>query len=479
MPNLSTLVNGLEGFTLQGDAEVSGFVLDSRKARHGDVFVALNGHAENGLTYVEDALKRGAVAVLADDGAALPSHVECALFHADVRAVLPRILNRFYTPKPECLVGVTGSNGKTSVASFAMQWWALMGKKSASIGTLGIATSGNNVIHDTGLTSPDVITMHKSLEQLNAAGVHHVAMEASSHGLDQNRMGGIKMSAAAFTNLSHEHLDYHGSMENYLAAKTKLFTQHVDAHGVAVINADVPEFEVLKKAASHVKNILCYGYNAKNIKLLSVTPTSKGQQVNMQCFGKHYEATLPLIGEFQVMNVLCAMGLLHATGSHMNDLVQHMPKLTAVPGRMEWVRSFNGAPVIVDYAHTPDALEKALSAARPFVKGTLYVVFGCGGERDVPKRALMGEVAQAHADKVVITDDNPRNEEASSIRHAILSKAKNAIEIGDRKEAIKHAMKQLKAGDVLLIAGKGHEDYQIIGSKKHPFSDQEEVRNVS
>jgi UDP-N-acetylmuramoyl-L-alanyl-D-glutamate--2,6-diaminopimelate ligase len=386
---------------------------------------------------------------------------------------------QFYAPQPRTVAAVTGTNGKTSVVTFVRQIWQRAGLRAASLGTLGIV--GPDGSEPGSLTTPDPVTLHRELQKLARGGVDHVALEASSHGLDQFRLDGLEIAAAAFTNLTHEHLDYHRTMQAYLAAKARLFGQVMHPGGNAVLNADTPEFESLRQLCEKRSHSV-YGYGANpaaELRLLAARPLGHGQELELIVLGRRSSLFLPLAGRFQAMNALAALGLAIATGVGPDEGTAALSQLTGAPGRMQHVAAHpNGAPILVDYAHKPDALETVLQALRPQCRGALVLVFGCGGERDTAKRPMMGAIGARLADRVIVTDDNPRGEDAGAIRRAILAAAPGAREIADRAEAIAEAIRGLGPADLLVIAGKGHERGQIVGSVVHPFDDAEVARRA-
>ncbi|MCK5546871.1 MAG: UDP-N-acetylmuramoyl-L-alanyl-D-glutamate--2,6-diaminopimelate ligase, partial [Rhodospirillaceae bacterium] len=355
------------------------------------------------------------------------------------------------------------------------QIWSSLGIKAASLGTLGLYTSNNNLknINQPGShTTPDPVSLHRTLAKLTGLEVSNLVIEASSHGLEQYRLDGVRIKYGAFTNISRDHLDYHSSMESYMAAKLRLFTELLDTDGIAVINVDRPEgIKVEAACVARGLKTLSVGKNGRDIRILEAVPENSGQQVKIEIGGKVFEINLPLVGLFQVENAAVALGLAIASGLNAADCVSALEHLNGVPGRMQAVSAGNEKTVFVDYAHTPEALETVLKNLRPHTKNNLVVVFGAGGDRDTGKRSKMGSVAAAHADRIIVTDDNPRNEDPAAIRAEILKSSPGAIEIGDRHAAIFHAIDELKTGDVLLIAGKGHEQGQIIGDKTIPFDD--------
>ncbi|HKF72425.1 MAG TPA: UDP-N-acetylmuramoyl-L-alanyl-D-glutamate--2,6-diaminopimelate ligase [Stellaceae bacterium] len=465
-----------------GDPNIRGLTADSRAVEPGFLFAALPGTKLHGKVFVGDAVKRGAVALLTDDAQALTAlHREypgvLVVVDSNPRRRLARMAARFHAPQPKTLVAVTGTNGKTSVAAFTRQIWERTGRRAASVGTLGVV--GSDFERPGALTTPDPVTLHRELQDLARRAVDHVAIEASSHGLDQFRLDGLEISAAAFTNLSRDHLDYHPSMEAYLAAKARLFGELMPRGSVAVLNADAPEFDQLAqlcRARSH--RIYAYGTAARTeLRVLAARLAVAGQELDLKVFGRQYTVSLPLVGRFQAMNALAALGLALATGAARDQAVEALSGLAGAPGRVQHVATHpNGAPIFVDYAHTPDALENVLTALRPHCRRNLMVVFGAGGDRDSGKRPVMGEVTTRLADVVIVTDDNPRSEDPAAIRRAILVAAPGAIEIGDRGDAIAFALEKLQPEDLLVIAGKGHEQGQIVGGVIHPFDDAEVAR---
>ena len=458
-----------------GDTEIRGLATDSRAVQAGDLFAALPGTRTDGARYLADALAAGAVAVLGDAAVADSATVP-VLIAREPRAALARVAARFFGRQPDTTVAVTGTSGKSSTAVFTRQLWAGLGHKAASIGTLGVQTSD---AHGEGsLTTPDQITLHRSAADLANDGVKHLVIEASSHGLDQNRVDGLRFAAAAFTNLSRDHFDYHGSPAGYYAAKRRLFAQLLAPGTAAVLNADVPEFaDLAGLAVDRGLRVLDYGVKAAGLRLLQQTPTSDGQEVELELLGRRHQFAVPLVGGFQAHNLLAAVGLVLATGSKVDAVLPLLATLRAPPGRMQLVAIHPaGGSAFVDYAHKPEALTKALQALRPHTAGRLVVVFGCGGDRDAGKRPLMGEIAARLADEAIVTDDNPRTEDPAAIRRAVLAAAPGAREIGDRAEAIQAAFAVLRPGDTLLVAGKGHENYQIVGDRTLPFDDAEILR---
>ena len=455
--------------------EVSGINADSRAVKRGDAFVAVAGSKDDGLRFVDQALAAGAAAVMAERAPAAPLPAGIGFIKVlNARRALALAAAKFYPRQPAVIAAVTGTSGKTSVVAFARQIWAALGARAASIGTVGLVTPTREVYGS--LTTPDPVALHRSLDALAGEGVTHLAMEASSHGLAQHRLDGVRIAAGGFTNLSRDHLDYHPSLEAYLAAKLRLFSDLIAPDGAAVIATDHAEaVPVVAAAQARGLRLLSVGTRADGIRLVENAIDGFAQVLRIRHGGRDYTTRLPLPGAFQVENALVAAGLAIATGSEDGATFAALAQLTGAKGRLELVGSNNGAPIFVDYAHKPDALAKALQALRPYVSRRLTVVFGCGGDRDPGKRPMMGAIAVQLADRVVVTDDNPRSEDPAKIRAAILAAAPGAIEIGDRREAIETSIAQLGSGDALLIAGKGHETGQIIGKQVLPFSDHEAV----
>ena len=455
--------------------EVTGISADSRTVKPGNVFVALSGSKDDGMRFVGPAIAAGATALVAERVPASPLPAGVAFVKvADARHALALGAAKFFPRQPEVIAAVTGTSGKTSVAAFTRQIWIALGKQAASIGTIGLVSPKREVYGS--LTTPDPLALHRSLDELAGEGVTHLAMEASSHGLDQRRLDGVRIAAGGFTNLSRDHLDYHPTLESYLAAKLRLFTDLIAPDGAAVIVAD-HEYSgrVISAAKQRGLRLLTVGRQGEGIRLLAATIDGFAQVLRVAHAGKEYAVHLPLVGAFQVENALVAAGLAIATGSEPAAVFAALEHLKGAKGRLDLAGERNGAPVFVDYAHKPDALAKALEALRPYVTRRLVVVFGCGGDRDPGKRPMMGEIAAQLADRVIVTDDNPRSENPAAIRAAILQSAPGAIEIGDRGEAIRVSVGDLQRGDVLLVAGKGHETGQIIGQQVLPFSDHEAV----
>jgi len=449
-----------------GDVPVTGFAIDNRKVAPGTVFGAFQGARVNGEDFIPAAIEAGAIAVVARPEAQVSGAVHFA--DAEPRRAFARLAAQFFTPVPETVVAITGTNGKTSTAELTRQLWRMSGHRAASIGTLGVTTADESI--STGLTTPDIVTFLATMSGLAREGVTHVAYEASSHGLDQYRNEGLRVVAGAFTNLSRDHLDYHADMEDYFAAKMRLFDEVVADNGVAVIWVDDAWSQ---RACEHARNrgvrLLTVGeeadQQARSIRLLARSPTQLGQQLEVEYDGTRRKLNLPLIGAYQAANALVAAGLVLATGGDVAATFDALARVQPVRGRLERAAiSRAGAPVYIDYAHTPDALDAAIAALRPHTEGRLIVVFGAGGDRDQGKRPEMGRVAAAAADVVIVTDDNPRGEDPAAIRAQVLAGCPGAREIGDRREAILAAVAEAGAKDIVLIAGKGHEQGQIIGS---------------
>jgi UDP-N-acetylmuramoyl-L-alanyl-D-glutamate--2,6-diaminopimelate ligase len=474
---LSDLLADLASLDARGAIEAAGVTSDSRKVKLGDVFVAVPGTKADGLSFAAQAVAAGAVAIVGEGSApALPAGAVFAKVD-NARRALSVIAARIYPRQPKVIAAVTGTSGKTSVAAFTRQIWQSLGYEAASVGTIGVVTPRREVYGS--LTTPDPVDLHRTLAELAAEGITHLAIEASSHGLDQHRLDGIRVAAGGFTNLSRDHLDYHPSVEAYLEAKLRLFSSLIADDGSAVIDVDHEHSDAVVAAAKQRGlRLITVGRNGDGIRLLDVAIDGFTQAVTVEHAGQRHQFRLPLVGAFQVENALVAAGLAIATGGVADRVFAALAWLKGAKGRLDLVGEKNGAPVFVDYAHKPDALEKAIEALRPYVKRHLVVVFGAGGDRDKGKRPLMGKIAARMADRVIVTDDNPRSENPIAIRAAIIegaARAPNVREIGDRREAIRGAVAGLQRGDVLLIAGKGHETGQIVGGKVLDFSDHEEA----
>jgi UDP-N-acetylmuramoyl-L-alanyl-D-glutamate--2,6-diaminopimelate ligase len=454
---------------VDSDSQVTGFAIDHRKVAAGSVFGAFSGAVFNGEDFIGQAVARGAVAVVAR----LQAPVERVPHLADPapRRLFAELAAKYYAPYPETVVAVTGTNGKTSTVEMARQIWRMSGHRSASIGTLGVTTADDQV--KTGLTTPDIVTFLNNVAGLKRMGISHVAYEASSHGLDQHRAEGVPLAAAAFTNFSRDHLDYHETMDAYFEAKMRLFDDLLPAGAPAVIwTDDAKSDEVIARARRRGHRVLTVGRGGGFIRLTEQTPTALGQTLKLDHDGKSHRLALPLIGAYQASNVLTAAALVLATGGEWETTFSAMQRVAPVRGRLERaVISRAGVPVYIDYAHTADALEAAIAALRPHVEGRLITVFGAGGDRDQGKRPEMGAVATRLSDVAIVTDDNPRSEDPRRIRADILAGAPDAREVPGRREAIAEAVRIGRAGDIILIAGKGHETGQIIGDRVLPFDD--------
>jgi len=469
---------------LPNDPEIAGISADSRQVQPGFLFAALHGTRQDGRAFAQEAVAKGAVAILTDEPAALALDDVTRRRIAIVADTNPQrrlalLAARLCPRQPQTIAAVTGTNGKTSVAHFTREIWTATGRRAASLGTLGLVSPEG--CRPGALTTPDPVALHRDLAALAAAGVEHAAIEASSHGLAQFRLDGVGIAAAAFTNLTRDHLDYHGDMASYRAAKERLFAALLPPGGVAVLNADSPEFARLAALCrARDQRVTAYGSAAgADLRLRDRAPRPFGQRIAAMLFGAEHAFDLPLVGAFQAMNVLAALGLVVATGLALDDALSVLPRLPGVPGRLQFIgETPAGAAVFVDYAHTPDALQTMLRALRPHTMGRLAVVFGAGGDRDRGKRPIMGKVAAECADRAYVTDDNPRSEDPAAIRRAILQGAPAAVEIGNRHRAIAAAVGDLRRGDVLVIAGKGHETGQIVGAEVLPFDDAAVARAV-
>ncbi|HYC75648.1 UDP-N-acetylmuramoyl-L-alanyl-D-glutamate--2,6-diaminopimelate ligase [Brevundimonas sp.] len=460
------------------DPVITGVTADSRKVAPGSLFVALPGSAADGRAFIPQALSQGAAAVLApvDTDAAL---APVLVTSGDVRRSYAIAARSFYGMQPATCVAITGTNGKTSVAAFCRQIWASLGLSAASMGTLGVLKQTGNVnqaLTGPGLTSPDAADAARLLAELAAGGVTHLALEASSHGIDQRRLDGVSLKAAAFTNLTQDHLDYHGDMESYRAAKLRLFETLLPRGRTAVLNADSDAYSSFA-AASIMSGlgVMGVGERGRDLTLVARQAVPEGQRLTLDVRGTVHEVLLPLAGAFQASNALVAAGLCIAAGESSERVLAGLEKITGAQGRLQRIPGPGRGEVYVDYAHTPDGLETVLKALRPHATGRLIVVFGAGGDRDRAKRPLMGEIAGRLADVAIVTDDNPRSEDPAAIRRAVREGCPDAQEIGDRRAAIRHAIEQMRDGDVVVIAGKGHEQGQIVGGVTHPFDDASEA----
>lgn len=455
----------------QEEIEIKGITSDSREVRSGFLFGSLNSEE-----YIKDAISKGASAVIVSSeyNESLPKNI--VVIKSDNPAfTYAQAVAKYYGKVPANLCAVTGTNGKTSIVDFVRQVLTKMGYKAASIGTLGLIKGGEEALPSPN-TTPNNVALHKQLKALTEEDFCYVAMEASSHGLHQYRMGGLTFKVAAFTNLTRDHLDYHKTFEEYLDAKLILFKQLLSPDGTAVLNADIDVYgKIADVCRQRGQKVISYGTRGSDIKLLCATPSEKGQILEIEYFGQPQTIEIAQVGEFQAMNILCALGILSAITGLPDDVIHYMSDIKGAKGRLEHVADIKGASVYIDYAHTPDALENALKALRPHVKGKLHVLFGCGGNRDTGKRPIMGQIAHQYADVVYVTDDNPRFEEAEDIRNEIILGCPGAYNIADRAKAIKTAIQSLEKDDVLVLAGKGHETGQYVKGEIIPFSDHEEV----
>jgi UDP-N-acetylmuramoyl-L-alanyl-D-glutamate--2,6-diaminopimelate ligase len=462
---------------MKASNEFSGLAADSRAVKPGYLFAALSGTNSDGADYIKDAVGRGAAAVLGrpELGARAKELGVRFIAEDNPRLALARRAAVFFGAQPKTVAAVTGTNGKTSVSVFLRQIWTELNHSAASLGTIGVVTAKGEI--PLKQTTPDPIEMHRLLADVAHEGVDHLAVEASSHGLDQYRLDGVEIAAVGFTNITRDHFDYHPTFEHYIGSKLRLVTEVVRKDGVVVINADAEYADhFIEAARKRGLRVLTVGVKGEALKLVSATPRADGQTLQIAHNGETVTVNLPLAGSFQASNALVAAGLAIALGDDAKRVLAALEKIKGAPGRLEHVATAkSGAPVYVDYAHTSDALETVLSAIRPHVANRLHVVFGCGGDRDKGKRPLMGAAAAKFADDVIVTDDNPRSENPAQIRREILPAAPGATEIGDRAEAIRAGIAALEQGDVLVIAGKGHESGQIVGRETRPFSDRDEA----
>jgi len=459
---------------------------DSRYINERTVFGAFSTNLENAIQYIEQAIFNNAKVIVISPE--VMRCVESNTYFNDIvwlvcdqpRQLFAKITSKIYEAAPQHLVAITGTAGKTSVCSLILQLWTKLQVPAASIGTLGLNHNlkGTTIEYTSTLTTPDAITLHRCLAQLKQHNIDHVVMEASSHGLDQNRLDGLRFTTAAFTSFSHDHLDYHSTMPQYFAAKRRLFEDLLSSNGCAVLNADIPEYQELETVCN-MRNIPFYSYGRHGnfLRLKSMEINTNGQQITLEIDKSEYKVQFPLIGSTQAYNLMCAMTVVLKNGANLEKLIKAAEEIHPIPGRLNFAgKQPNGAMIYVDYAHKPEALELVLKDMRHYFKGKLHVVFGCGGDRDKEKRLIMGQIARNYADKVTITDDNPRTENPDEIRKQILMGCLNATEIPSRKQAIEQAIQNLEPHDVLIIAGKGHEKYQIIGTDTIPFDDMEVVQ---
>lgn len=478
---LSELLDSEATLLGDGSVEITGIGYDSRGIEAGELFAALSGTRADGHLFIPEALARGAVALLGDDHAKRYAGAVPVVLDANPRLRLSKMAAAMYPGQPAFMAAVTGTNGKTSVASFTRQIWDLLDIKAASLGTLGVESEGR--WPPTQLTTPDPVVLHRLCSQLAARGIEKLIIEASSHGLDQFRLDALKIHAAAFTNLSRDHYDYHGTPEAYFKAKARLFDTLVDSNGTVVLNADVDEYKPLAEIArQRGLQVIDYGYKAKRFRIEKIDAHQTDQEITLELDGRRHHLRTNLVGGFQAYNMLGALGLAMAGGVSLQQALSILPQVRVVPGRMQLAgHNRHEAPAFVDYAHTPDALQKALQALRAHTSNRLIVVFGCGGDRDIGKRPVMGEIASRLADKVYVTDDNPRNEDPAQIRRQILAVCDPAktVEIGDRAKAIYEAFADLGVGDALLVAGKGHEAGQTVAGVTLPFDDSQEIKRAA
>jgi len=459
-----------------GAREIAGVACDSRRVAPGFAFFALRGAKEDGLAHAPAALAAGAAVIVAERALEGARAQDC-LVVADARLALAQAAARFHDAQPRVIVAVTGTSGKTSVAAFVRQIWSSLGARAAALGTTGLVTDAG--CEEGALTTPDPVALHETLARIAARGVDHLAMEASSHGLDQRRLDGVRLAAGAFTNLSRDHLDYHSDLDSYFRAKMRLFETLLAPGQPAVIDADSQWGQrAMALCAARGLKVFSVGRAGADIRLRHMEAGVGSMRVELACAGRDHALTLPLAGDFMVSNALVAAGLCIVTGAAPERALAALETLQGAPGRLEKAGERHGAPVFIDYAHKPDALEKVLQALRPLAQGRLIVVFGCGGDRDAGKRPIMGAIAARGADLVIVTDDNPRSEDPAAIRAQILAGAPGAREIADRADAIREAVGLLQAGDALVIAGKGHETGQIVRGEKFPFSDMEAARTA-
>lgn len=455
--------------------EITGLTADSREVQPGFLFGSLNDDK-----FIADALAKGAAAVIIkeDCSVEIPSGV-AVIRSANPARDFAAAAARFFGGQPEHICAVTGTNGKTSIADFIRQILTMMGHKAASCGTLGFIR-GNEAPTPSPNTTPVSVTLQRELKKLADDGYDWLALEASSHGLCQYRLGSIPVEVAGFTNLTRDHLDYHKTMENYLEAKLILFRENLVAGGTAVLNADIAEFQTIAAACLETgKKVISYGHQGQELKLLKASPMAHGQKLEIEYFGQPVTIEIPLAGEFQAMNVLCALGMAAALTGQPQEVIKYIGRIHGAKGRLELVgQTPNGAAVYVDYAHTPDALENVIRTLRPHTSNRLHVLFGCGGDRDAGKRPIMGQIADSLADVVYVTDDNPRTEDAAKIRAQILAACPKGCEFADRAQAIRTAVAALEPGDILILAGKGHETGQYVNGKILPFSDHEEAQKA-
>ncbi len=456
--------------------KINGLTADSRLVKDGYLFAALDSEKALGSSYIPLAIENGATVILGKKEYEVFAKGVTFVADDNPNKKFAELASEFYGDHPKHIAGITGTNGKTSIADFVRQILTAMGEKAASIGTLGLV-KGNELPIPSPNTTPNAVVVAQELAELKKDNYDFVCMETSSHGLCQYRVGGVKAEVAGFTNLTRDHLDYHKTFENYLQAKLILFREILQENGVAVLNADIEVYPQIRQACvDSGKKVITYGYKGEELRLLNVMPKNNGQLIRLIYFGKEEEIFVPLAGEFQAMNVLCALGMVASLTHKPAEVIKFVQNIRGAKGRLDLVGSTkNGAAIYIDYAHTPDALENVIKAMRPHTQGKLQVLFGCGGDRDKGKRPIMGKIANNLADVIYVTDDNPRTENADEIREQIMSECPRGQNIANRAEAIKKAISQLQKDDVLILAGKGHETGQYINGVIYPFSDYEEV----
>lgn len=452
---------------------IENITINSKEVKENSIFIALKGKKFDGNSYINDAFKRGALIVLSDNKERSEHHSQI-FYIANLPLKLGEIAGLFYGAIPNNIIAVTGTNGKSSVVDFAMQLFVKLNYDAATIGTMGFYYN-NKLLKQLANTTPDILSLYKYLSSLDKKHCHNVLFEASSHGITQGRIANIPIQIAVFTNLTQDHLDYHHDMENYFAAKAKLFANYLAGNGIAIVNAD-SNYAVKLKAICDLRGIkyFDFGKNAEHLKIIEYDE----KNITIKYQNKIYQIPWHLKGEFQIYNIICAISILLNSAINLENIISQTASIMPVKGRLEEIKVTKEYKVFIDYAHTPSALENALCSLRPYVSGKLILVFGCGGERDQQKRPLMGQVAEKYSDYIIVTDDNPRNEDADNIRSDILANISNAKEIAGRKTAILHALNIVESGDVILIAGKGHEDYQIIGDNKQDFNDAQIVKEL-
>lgn len=486
---LSQVKTNFETSANQDLATIHSIEIDSRLVKKNSVFFALSGKSKNGSQFIADAIQNGAGCIVVDDKKLISAQLSHVIFieSSQINQLLVEFLQIFYSPLPANIYAITGTNGKTSTAEFTRQILQMLGKKSASIGTLGtICNHEIQGLSSSSLTTPDIVSLYKNLQILQKNGVENVALEVSSIGLQQGRAAGLKIAVGAFTNFTQDHLDYHQSMEEYFKCKMILFECALENQACAVINSDIEEFAKIKKICNQKNHrIIEYGFKASDLKLQKIETNKLGQKIFFEFLQKNYQFELSLSGDFQAFNALCALGNVliknDLNSEELENLLKNFHKLKPAEGRMQLVAAKkNQARIFIDFAHSPDALKNVLQLARKITKARVLVLFGCGGNRDAKKRPIMGKIACELADLVIVSDDNPRNENAKNIRAEILSACEIAktVEIAGRKEAITKAISMLKPEDVLILAGKGHEKYQIIGDEKFEFDEELIVKNV-